>query len=233
MRDLTVPFVTKLYDRYLDELQLVRKEQRELHEINANAGMKAQLDDLEAEITYLLLREYRPDTVVEIGSLHGWSTSWILRALRDNGSGELHTFDRINNATRYVPPDLSAGRWTFVHGDVRRNLPRIPATVDYLFIDAAHSARFARWYLAALLPTLPSGTPVSVHDVFHGRSPLPFTEGSVLLDWLGSRQIPYLTASPAKSPEVYRELMRVRTDLGLVEPIHRGKDNPMAFFNLA
>jgi predicted O-methyltransferase YrrM len=33
--------------------------------------MKAQLDDIEAEITYLLLRHARPETVVEIGTFHG------------------------------------------------------------------------------------------------------------------------------------------------------------------
>jgi hypothetical protein len=60
---------------------------------------------------------------------------------------------------------------------VRANLHTVPTTADYLFIDAAHSARFARWYIGNLLPRIPAGIPVSVHDVFHRRRPLPFTEG--------------------------------------------------------
>jgi hypothetical protein len=120
MDEITERFVAGLYDRHIEALRIAVKEQRELR--TAFPTMRAQLDDIEAEITYLLLRELRPMKVVEIGALHGWSTTWILRALRDTGHGHLHTVDRVDHSVRQVPPDLSAGRWTFVHGDVRRRL---------------------------------------------------------------------------------------------------------------
>jgi predicted O-methyltransferase YrrM len=89
------------------------------------------LDDIEAEITYLLLRELRPAAVVEIGTFHGWSTTWILRALRANDTGHLYSYDLVDHAVRSVPEDLSADRWTFVHGDVRGHLQTMPDPVDY------------------------------------------------------------------------------------------------------
>jgi predicted O-methyltransferase YrrM len=192
--------------------------------------MKAQLDDVEAELTYLRVRECQPESVVEIGSLHGWSTTWILRALRDNGFGRLWTFDIVDGAWRHVPTDLAGGRWTFVPGDVRDTLNRVD--IDYLFIDAAHTARFARWYLAEVMPRLRPGTPVSVHDVFHRARPLPFTEGSVALKWLASRGIMPFTAAKAAAPGTFELIMQARARLGLTEPVHHGSANPMIYFRV-
>ncbi|WP_397540883.1 hypothetical protein [Salinispora vitiensis] len=35
-----------------------------------------------------------------------------------------------------------------------------------MFVDAPHTAKFARWFVGQLFPTVRSGVPVSVHDVF-------------------------------------------------------------------
>jgi predicted O-methyltransferase YrrM len=228
MPEITESFVAGLYDKYADALRVARKEQRELRV--SLPRMKAQLDDIEAEITYLLLRELRPATVVEIGALHGWSTSWILRALRDTGRGHLHSYDRVDHSVRHVPPEVSVGRWTFVHGDVRRRTDRFPPDIDYLFIDAAHSGRFARWYLDRLLPLVAPGTPVSVHDVFHGRRPWVLSEGAVLLRRLSDHRVPFFTAARATAPDVHARLQRQRARLGLVDPIGTRATNPMVFF---
>ena len=81
MEAITTDLVTDLYREHRADLARVRHEQLRLR--RDDPAMKAQLDDIEAEITYLLLRHARPETVVEIGTFHGWSTTWILRALRD------------------------------------------------------------------------------------------------------------------------------------------------------
>jgi methyltransferase family protein len=222
---VSVESIVALYEKYLPALQEVRAEQRMLH----GTGMKAQLDDIEAEITYLRIREARPESVVEIGALHGWSTSWILRALRDNGSGHLYSYDIVDHARRAVPADL-AGRWTFTHGDVRDEY--LPADIGYLFVDAAHTASFARWYTASVFPHAAAGMPASVHDVFHGRRAMPFSEGPVVLSWLARHQVPYFTSARKAAPDTYERLARLRHKLGLADPIHSGTDNPMIFFTL-
>ncbi|MFC3383656.1 class I SAM-dependent methyltransferase [Couchioplanes azureus] len=194
--------------------------------------MRTQLDDLEAEITYLLIREERPATVVEIGSLHGWSTTWILRALRDNRAGALVTHDLIDTARHHVPAGLAEGRWTFVPGDVRETLRGHRHGIDHLFIDAAHTASFARWFVGGLFPTLRAGTPVSVHDVFHGRRPWPISEGRVVLSWLADNGAGYFTPSRRAAAVVNRELEDLKRRLGLLEPVHDGRDDPMLFFRM-
>jgi predicted O-methyltransferase YrrM len=228
--------INHLYEKYADDLRIARKEQRAIRE--NDRSMKAQLDDLEAEITYLLIREHRPATVVEIGCLHGWSTTWILRALRDNDednagnetSGHLHSYDIRPDAAAHVPVELSETRWTFHQGDVRDQRALLPKPIDYLFLDAAHSGSFARWYLEHLIPTLEPATPVSVHDVFHRARPLPLTEGAVLLSWLKANNVGYFTPSRAGARSTYEQLNRLREQLGLSEAVHTGQDNPMLFF---
>lgn len=216
--------VRELYREFAPDLARLGEQQRGL-------TMTAQLDDLEAEITYLLLRATRPDVVVELGALHGWSTSWILSALRDNGTGRLVSFDLVDNAVRNVPAELAADRWTFVAGDIRQNLDAVPADAGYLFVDADHGARFARWYLAEFFPLFKPGIPVSVHDVFHFPVTLPLHEGRVVVRWLDGQGTPYFTPSRARARRVYDELNALRDELGL-PPVRGAGDNPMIFFEL-
>lgn len=223
-------FATDLYRKHGDALRQVREEQRAY--LTGHDRAKAQLDDIEAELTYLMLRDRTPSTVVEIGCLHGWSTTWMLRALRDNGHGTLHSFDLIDRAPRNVPDDLADGRWEFHHGDIRDNRRELPADIDYLFIDAAHSAGFARWYIEHVFPMIPAGTPVSVHDVFHGKRPKPVSEGTVMLSWLAERNADYFTASAAKAPDMYRRLQDIKSELDLATPIRTPTKNPMLFFRM-
>lgn len=160
-----VDLIAALYRKHATALRRVRDAQRDLYASRGNLhleriasclqlrsvldvlGMpaeyhrllKPQLDDIEAETTYLLLREFEPRTVVEIAPDGGWSTSWLLAALRDNGHGHLYSYDLFDHSTRTVPRELAEGRWTFHQGDITRQLGRLPTRIDYLFLDCAHS----------------------------------------------------------------------------------------------
>jgi len=230
LRSIDLGYIFELYKEFAGELAAVGKAQREYAD-SMKATMTPQLDDLEAEITYLLLRATRPASVMELGTFHGWSTTWILSALRDNGSGHLHSFDIIDNVVRNVPQDLAEGRWTFVKGDIKETLARVPADTGYLFVDAAHNGSFARWYLDNLFPRVPAGIPVSVHDVFHFRTTLPMHEGKVVVRWLGEKDVPFFTPSRARSRADYKALNALRDELGLA-PIRGAGDNPMIFFTM-
>lgn len=222
--------VCELYREYASDLASVGVAQR-AYAKTMRSTMTPQLDDLEAEITYLLLRATKPAAVVELGTFHGWSTSWILSALRDNGSGHLHSFDLIDNVVRNVPRDLAEGRWTFVLGDIRQTVEQVPAETGYLFVDAAHTGRFARWYLDHLFPRIPSGSTVSVHDVFHFRTTLPLHEGRVVVRWLDGHGVPFFTPSRARARAEFDALNALRSELGLL-PVRGGGDNPMIFFTM-
>jgi len=219
---------TRLYRTYADDLRAAIEQQRAFL---AATRVIPQLDDVEAELTYLALRDHRPSSVMELGTFQGWSTTWILRALADNGHGHLHSFDRVDAVLRTVPADLAEGRWTFVGGDVAANLALVPPDLGYLFVDADHGRRFARWYLAHLFPLLAPGTLVSVHDVFHLHRARPWTEGAEVLRWLAEHGTPWFTAARRHAPETLAALDEVRAELGLTGA--RGTTvNPMIFFSL-
>lgn len=194
--------------------------------------MVPQFDDIEAEITYLLIREFEPENIVEISPCGGWSTSWILRAVRDNGFGRLYSFDVVDHSTKIIPRELSEGRWVFIHGDVREKLHHLPPTIDHLFLDSDHSAEFARWYIPELFPRLDDGVPVSVHDVFHTAEPSEFMgEAAVVVEWLGRMGIPYFTASPAVNRAGNGRIVAAKKGLGLGSMIHWSEKNPAIFFS--
>jgi predicted O-methyltransferase YrrM len=230
LKSIDLEHVSALYREYASDLAAVGKAQRDFAESN-KGRLTPQLDDLEAEITYLLLREARPSAVMELGTFHGWSTSWILSALRDNGTGRLYSFDIIDNVVRNVPQDLAEGRWTFVQGDIKDTVAQVPADTGYLFVDAAHDSRFARWYLENLFPRVPAGVPVSVHDVYHFRTTLPFHEGKVVVRWLAGKDVPFFTPSRARARANFDALNALRDELGLA-PIRGAGDNPMIYFTM-
>lgn len=192
---------------------------------------RPKFDDIEAEITYLLVRRFRPAVVLEVAPYYGWSTTWLLHALRDNGAGRLDSYDLVDYSRWTVPPALARGRWRFTQGDIRDFVDELPKGIGFLFLDAAHTVEFARWYLDNLFPRLAPGTIVGVHDIFRGHfAPMP--ETAVLLEWLERRGVACITAAPGAGRDPYDRLVAVKRELGLTEPIHDSVKNPMAFFRL-
>jgi hypothetical protein len=166
---ITTEYILELYKRYASDLEIVRRQQywfqlwhdntfvRRLYRfVYGPLGIHRQkfqpmLQELEGEITYLLIRDRRPKDAIEMSPNTGWSTMWILSALRDNrNDARLRSYDIHDTSTRYVPGSLANGRWRFIQGDCKQTLSDV-GHADYLFIDSDHSQEFANWYTGALL----------------------------------------------------------------------------------
>jgi hypothetical protein len=207
--------VLRLYRLHAGTLREAREEQREVLPQYQGKG----LDDIEAELIYLVLRAARPAAVVEIGAGPGWSTSWILRALRDNGAGRLHSFDRTDDATRTVPEELSGHRWIFTPGDARLRMDRLPPKPGFLLVDAPG---VGRWCVRRLLPWLAPGTPVAVRGSVRDRWEVR--------RWLAARGIASLTASRWADPDTHERLVDHKRKLRMSAPVRPGRANPTLFF---
>ena len=256
---LDLSHVITLYERYASDLRRVRGDMKRLYRrrgctwaetlpagrvlrklVNSFGGrrgweprMLTQLDDIAAELTYLLLRRHEPEHVVEISPCHGWSSCWILSALRDNGAGELHSYDLLGIAPRNVPADLRASRWHFHRGDVRAAPERIPEHIDFLFMDSDHSRAFADWYVAELFPRVRDGGVVAVDDVFHYADPGQFDgEGEVVVDWLHRRSIPFFCASSEGFKTEQNAIHAQKCALGMASAIRPVTKNPTLFFEM-
>ncbi|MFX0142112.1 MAG: class I SAM-dependent methyltransferase, partial [Candidatus Hodarchaeota archaeon] len=192
-QNLTKDFIFKLYHNWVTDLKKVRKYERDLYNERCFSKLKQSiiyrvlrfgleklgliiddkdrrmdpgLDDIEAEIVYLLIREFKPENIVEISPGSGWSSSWILNAIKDNKHGNLYSYDIIDKAQKFLPKNLASYSWNFFQGDIKKNLNKLPDKIDYLFIDSDHSAKFCLWYIEKLFPKLKNNTLISVHDVF-------------------------------------------------------------------
>lgn len=187
-----------LYNKYIHDLIRVRNEQRQFYSFlnlpkeDGSKDYRVFFDDIESEVTYLLIREKRPNRVLECAPCCGWSTSWILQALRDNNNGILESFDLLPDVNKYLLDTDLRKRFKFTQGDVRDNLK--DTNYDYVFWDSEHNdIKFIDWYLN-YISSLPKGTPVSIHDIFSeeflkDNSPEIFK----VLDWLRINKIQPLT----------------------------------------
>lgn len=226
-------FIKSLYLKYKDDLKKVKKDQHEFYSVKDSIGLVPQLGDMEAEITYLLIREYKPNTIVEISPASGWSTSWILNALKDNGLGNLYSYDLVDDSTKTIPLLLSNSRWNFIKGDIKKNIHLLPEKIDYLFIDSDHSANFAMWYIQNLLSNKGENIKVSVHDILkNSNEPGWGEESNILCSWLVENEVPCMTASRALKDKGYSEFLELRKKIGLDAIIHAPDYNSMIYFNL-
>lgn len=191
-------------------------------------GLYPQFDDVEAELTYLYIRHLRPETVVEISPCGGYSTTWILSALRDNEYGHLYSYDVLDHSVHIVPDELKRERWTFIKGDART--ASLPDGVDYLFIDSNHNGSFARWYIDKVFPRMSRAGFVSVDDIVQPPHVAMTGEAKVVLHWLRERKVQFFTASPSGEKGTFEAIMKCRRVLGIDTRIHDGVGNPAIFF---
>lgn len=120
---------------------------------------------LDAAAAYVLVRDRRPRRIVEVGSGH--STRFLARAIRD---AELATeLTAIDPAPRAAIDGLSAGilRMTVQQAGDAPFAALAPG--DLVFIDSSHilmPGTDVDVLLNRILPALPSGVLVHIHDVF-------------------------------------------------------------------
>jgi predicted O-methyltransferase YrrM len=147
-------------------------------------------------VLYLLVRRYRPKALVETGVAQGISSTFILRALADNGEGRLISIDLPNYNPEgfryadakgtidhtYVKKDLGVGwivpkplreRWDLRLGASSAELPKLgDAKLDFFFHDSEHSYENMgfeyRWADGHLLPGA-----LLVSDDIHWNSAFP------------------------------------------------------------
>jgi len=104
---------------------------------------------------YCVVRDLKPEIVIETGVAHGISSWLILNALHKNNGGKLYSIDLPNNDTNknynfkenriktgWVVPDILRSRWSLQLGPSRELLPELLAKlgkVDIFFHDSEHS----------------------------------------------------------------------------------------------
>ena len=151
-------------------------------------------------LLYYCTRVLRPAVVVETGVFDGFSSAFILKALRDNGHGRLCSidlpaeapirastdkmaFDRLpaGAGPGWIVPDALRARWELRLGDSRTVLAPWLAelgTIDLFFHDSLHSFEHMTWEYAAAWGALGPGGLLLSDDVFWNRAFRRFARGA-------------------------------------------------------
>jgi len=86
-----------------------------------------------------LIREARPNIVVEVGTAIGYSGLWIANTLQELGNGRLLTLEldpeRAAEAGRYFQRAGLDGRIMLLVGDARQRIFEVAGPIDFLFLD--------------------------------------------------------------------------------------------------
>jgi predicted O-methyltransferase YrrM len=94
-----------------------------------------------------LIRESRPQLVVEVGTAIGYSALWIAGVLRELGQGRLITLeqdpDRARQAGQYFERAGVCHLITQMVGDARQRIAEVAGPIDLLFLDGG----FENYYL--------------------------------------------------------------------------------------
>jgi hypothetical protein len=155
---------------FMDILSVIDGMAADLNAIDGSAPPEPRwtqdwFPTLDAAAAYAVVRQRRPGHVVEVGSGH--STRFLYRAVRDGGLETLITA---------IDPQPSRGVDRLDIDFRRTTLGKVDPTVfaalnagDILFIDSSHilmPGSDVDDLLNRILPMLPSGVLVHVHDIF-------------------------------------------------------------------
>lgn len=124
---------------------------------NAAAGLPAHdVSPLQGKLLSLLARAAGAKRILEIGTLGGYSTIWLARALPEGG--KLFTIERNAIAFHVASQNIAnaglADRVTVLKGKALDVLPHLTPSFDFIFIDAdkPNNPAYLRWALSLSKP---------------------------------------------------------------------------------
>jgi predicted O-methyltransferase YrrM len=152
-------------DRYLADA-LVPPAFAEALEANAAAGLPAiDVSPLQGRLLELLARAVGARSVLEIGTLGGYSTLWLARAVAP--AGRVVTLEVSAEHAAVARRNLAAAGFASVAsvivGPAQETLATLDGPFDFIFIDA--DKRSYGEYLAAALPLSRPGTLIVADNI--------------------------------------------------------------------
>ena len=158
----------------------------------APSATRSLLSDMAQALLYTVIRNQRPDNVVEIGTYKGGTAETLGRALHANGQGMLHTLspfdaERFGANIRWWPRELQnfvlyypmTSMDFFIKADARK------LTFDLVFVDGNHDYEFATFDIQAAARRLIPGGFIFIDNVAQAGPFLAATEfAAANPDWI-------------------------------------------------
>jgi predicted O-methyltransferase YrrM len=165
--------VKKIYQKYENEDESLFNK---INLLNQEINKQSDKNNAYCMSLYFLIRELKPDTVVETGVHRGVSSLFILQALHDNKKGKLFSIDlpfaeyitdnkmetksilQTEKIGICVPKQLQE-KWNLILGDSKNELPKILKKINSLDIflhDSKHTYEHMTWEYKIIWPHLKS-----------------------------------------------------------------------------
>jgi len=153
----------------------------------------------EGEILADLVKKRDPRRVVEVGTGHGYSTSWMLRNL--SGNSILNTLDiKMRKIPYKIPHNM-----IFLNGklsDYIYYFDKNKIKIDFLFLDSDHQIHNIVKDVEMILPHLTKKALVAVHDTIYCEE-----MGKCLSDYfnrLDSERLKTVGVRPSEEKWIYK-----------------------------
>ncbi len=133
------------------------------------AGQKSLMGPIARAMLYALVRQYKPRIIVESGGNIGMASSFILKAMQDEGiDGKLYSIERSAKivAGSLIPDDIK-GPYVPIRGAVEDVLAgdQLPAEIDMFLHDSTHRYGHMLMEFERFWPRLRPGGLLVSHDV--------------------------------------------------------------------
>lgn len=148
----------------------------------------SQFCSIDPELYYSLVRLYKPNLIIEIGSGH--STHYATEALRKNQNGHIISIDPEPRRTLPRKVEYIQAKVEDVDTKIFEDL----AENDILFIDSSHTTEEALYHCKQILPNIGKGVIIHHHDftfpydIYYGDDPMVFGEPDVLLEFYAANK---------------------------------------------
>jgi len=124
------------------------------------------LNDFSGMFLYALCRLFKPEIIVETGVAYGNSSSFILKALKENKKGQLYSIDYVfrpwenKEAIGSAIPTELRDRWNLVFGPTSKKLKKTMedlGQIDIFFHDSLHTYKNMMFEFDAAWPHVRKG----------------------------------------------------------------------------
>jgi predicted O-methyltransferase YrrM len=156
------------------DAQLTPDVRKLLGQIRQTDAGQLAVSEEDGRMLRVLVASCRAKRALEIGSANGYSAIWIGLGLRETG-GRLVTIEydegRAREAAENVRRAGLADIVQVVQGDGFREIPKLPGTFDFVFLDAWK--RDYKRFLDLVLPRMDAGGLFLAHNVVNKGGDMP------------------------------------------------------------
>lgn len=151
----------------LDEMRKIKQLLADAEGLSFPKHFEHRVEELSSAFIYSLLRIYKPQRVVAIGTWYGGSTCTMMKALLKNRRTFRYVASELLDDLRQKTHDnclQECGRAPTMIGDVTKNLDYVFPEIDFLFMDHDHDYNVSKWIFKNIMPRVKKGSLVVMHD---------------------------------------------------------------------